>query len=534
MKNLRKWTAAALVLVLLLTVLPPSHRAAAEDEALAAAQELWSLGLFLGVGTDARGEPDFALDTVLTRSEAVTLLVRLLGKEEEAQGLPYAAPFDDLPDWARPYVNFAYRHGLTNGVSATEFCGWGTATASQFLTLVLRALGYRTDSDFSFDRPWELSDRLGVTSGEYNAHSRFTRGDAAIISRNALSVPVRGSSHTLLEFCLGEAGPDASGFEIHFIDVGEGDAALVLCEGHAMLVDGGPASASSLIYSYLKKLGIDRLDYIVCSHPHEDHVGGLAGALNYATADAALSPVRTYDSRPFNSFVKYLQRQGVDITVPAAGETYPLGSAEVLVLGPIGDAQSVNNTSIVLRIRYGGTSFLLTGDAELEEEQALLDSGLELESTLLKVGHHGSVTSTGETFLSQVRPAFAVISTGSDNLYGHPAELILRRLEQAVVTVYRTDLHGDIVCRSDGETLSFAVEHLPEPELMELIPSEPGEDDPSPRTSQTYILNTNTRRFHSPDCPSALKINGRNRQEFWGTREELLEMGYSPCGNCRP
>ena len=240
--------------------------------------------------------------------------------------------------------------------------------------------------------------------------------------------------------------PEGSSFEIHFIDVGQADSALILCDGKAMLIDGGNAEDSSLIYTYLKNQGIDRLDYIVCTHAHEDHVGGLAGALNYAKVDVAYCPVKSYDSTAFKNFVKYLGNQGVSISVPSAGDTFTLGSASVTVLGPINPSDEPNNTSIVFRIVYGSTSFLFTGDAEREEEQDILDAGYSLSSTVLKVGHHGSENSTTYPFLREVMPQYAVISVGADNSYGHPTEETLSRLRDAGVTVYRTDMQGNIIC----------------------------------------------------------------------------------------
>ena len=213
------------------------------------------------------------------------------------------------------------------------------------------------------------------------------------------------------------------------------------------------------MYSYLQRNGITYLDYILCSHPHVDHVGGLAGALNYASVGAAYCPVTEYNSRAFSSFVKYLAAQGKTITVPSPGETIRLGSAAVTFIGPADRTiaeEDENNASLILRIEYGATSFLFTGDAGKEEELSVLRTGEELRSTLLKVGHHGSYTASSKEFLEAVQPEYAIISVGKDNDYNHPHTSVLKRLEQFCDTVYRTDIDGEIVCRSDGKNLVFS------------------------------------------------------------------------------
>ena len=262
-------------------------------------------------------------------------------------------------------------------------------------------------------------------------------------------------------FSYGKVIADAAGktsFQVDFIDVGQGDASLIQCDGHYMLIDGGTAKQSGKIYSYLKNRSISYLDYIVATHPDADHVGGLSGALNYAKVGVAFSPVTTHDSKSFSSLLKYLTKQGKGITVPKAGDVFALGSAEITVLGPVTMSEGDNNNSIVLRIQYGAVSFLFTGDAEQEEETEILDSGVPLQSTVLKVAHHGSRKSTSYRFLREAAPEYAVISVGADNPYGHPTEDTLSRLRDADVTVYRTDLLGDIVCTSDGKQVAFSTQ----------------------------------------------------------------------------
>lgn len=341
-----------------------------------------------------------------------------------------------------------------------------------------------------------------------------------------------------------------SSFAVHFIDVGQADAALVLCDGEAMLIDGGNAEDSDLIFTYLKNLSVDHLEYIVCTHAHEDHVGGLAGAMNYATVDYALCSVTTYDTRAFNNFVTYLDRQGVSISVPTPGDTFSLGSAAVQVLGPVAASSEQNNTSLVLRVIYGETSFLFTGDAEREEEQDILAAGYTLQSTVLKVGHHGSANSSTYPFLREIMAEYAVISVGANNSYGHPTEATLSRLRDADVTVYRTDIQGDVICTSNGKIVSFTVERNADADTLGGIgpnSTQQGDDQetettivPDPAPNETvpvgteYVLNTNTHKFHYPSCSSVKQMNEENKWFYTGTRVEVISMGYSSCGRCHP
>ena len=172
---------------------------AASKEATEAAEILYDLGLFNSVGQNADGTPNFDLDRAPTRAEAVTLLVRLLGKEAEAKVGSYTTPFTDVPEWAAAYVGYAYANGLTTGTSATTFSSGDTVSATQYLTFVLRALGYTSGTDFAWDSAWTQTDTLAITSGEYNASSAFTRGDAVLVSANALDKNLKDGSMTLAE-----------------------------------------------------------------------------------------------------------------------------------------------------------------------------------------------------------------------------------------------------------------------------------------------------------------------------------------------
>ena len=191
-----------LIAAMLVSFVPTAY--AVSTEAYNAAGVLNNIGLFKGTGTKSDGSPEFDLGRAPARDEAVTMLVRLLGKETEAKNGTWDMPFNDVAEWAKPYVGYAYANGLTSGTSATTFGGSQTVTATQYLTFVLRALGYDSSVDFAWDKAWELSDKIGMTDGEYKAGGTFLRGDVAIVSRNALDVKQKDKSETLAEKLIRE------------------------------------------------------------------------------------------------------------------------------------------------------------------------------------------------------------------------------------------------------------------------------------------------------------------------------------------
>lgn len=331
--------------------------------------------------------------------------------------------------------------------------------------------------------------------------------------------------------------PEKSSFNIHFIDVGQADAALVECDGHYMLIDGGNKADSNVIYSVLKKTAVPKLDIVVGTHAHEDHIGGLPGAFNYTSADLTLCPVKSYDSNAFKDFVKYAEQKGNGITVPKPGDAYVLGSATVKILGLNGGSDT-NDTSIILRIDYGETSFLFTGDAERDAEQAVLNRGVDLSATVLKVGHHGSDTSTSYVFLREIMPQYAVISVGNGNNYGHPTEETLSRLRDADVKVYRTDMQGDIFCTSDGKSVSFTVTKnasadvfggIGENSTSQSAPADattPTADSSAEPEENMVWIPKSGKKYHSHSGCSNMKDPSQV------TKEEAEDRGYTPCKKC--
>lgn len=324
--------------------------------------------------------------------------------------------------------------------------------------------------------------------------------------------------------------PSGDTLTIHFIDVGQGDAELLTCGSKAMLIDGGERTASSKMYSYLKSYGIKHLDYVVGTHAHSDHIGGIPGALQYAIVDTAFCPVKSYDSKAFSNFKEALNKQGVPITVPTAGESFTLGSAAVTILGPLTteNVENPNNTSIVLKVTFGGTSFLFTGDAEREEEQEILNSGEDLKADVLKVGHHGSSTATTYPFLNAAMPTYAVISCGKGNDFGHPHEETLSKLRDADVTVYRTDLQGTIICTSDGTNITFTTEKTTSAEFVNPTAAD-GSGQNGNNLPSEYIGNVNSHVYHIPTCSS---LPAEKNRIYFESTDKAVEQGYTPCGQC--
>lgn len=269
-----------------------------------------------------------------------------------------------------------------------------------------------------------------------------------------------------LSGCAIEIGPaetrsPVDGLTIHFIDVGQADCALLECGGEYMLIDGGNREDGQLVVSYLEQQGVESLTAVVCTHAHEDHVGGLPSVLAVYPTEAVYAPTKTYASKIFDKFLYYTDQQRLTVTIPTPGDTLTLGEATLTVLGPVKTYPDANNTSIVLKVEYGNTAFLFTGDMETEAENDMLDywdGSPDFSCDVLKVGHHGSSTSTSYRLLNDAMPAYGVISVGAGNDYGHPHRETLSRLKQAGVILLRTDMLGHVIARSDGEEVTFTWE----------------------------------------------------------------------------
>ena len=245
---------------------------------------------------------------------------------------------------------------------------------------------------------------------------------------------------------------DRAPFAFHVLDVGKADSLLLECAGEAMLVDGGTPDQGAGVVQYLKRRGICSLRYVVNTHPDADHIGGLPEVLRAFPVKTYLSPEQSADTEEYRQTQQALQECAIPVQHPQAGSVFFLGDAEIQIVAPLSIAEDTNNNSLVQRIVYGDTAFLLMGDAELEEEASILASGVQLQANVLKVGHHGSDTSTGKALLDAVQPEYAAISTAWDTSR-LPRESVLRRLQSIGASSFRTDVCGTLLFLSDGKAV---------------------------------------------------------------------------------
>jgi len=270
------------------------------------------------------------------------------------------------------------------------------------------------------------------------------------------------------------ASNDSSSVTVHYIDVGQGDAIFIDTPNEDVLIDGGPAVAGSTVLNYLGNLSITRIHLMIATHVHEDHIGGLVAVLNSTTTiDEILINNQTYASATYTNFMNLAQSH--TITVAQRGQIFILAeTANLTVFNPAQPLEftgenSVNDNSVVVKLQVGNTSFLFTGDAEADAEQSMLAAGLDLQSDVLKVGHHGSRYATIQPFLDSVAPSYAIISAGKDNPYGHPHQETIQRLLAKGVTIYGTFHSGTIIASTDGTSVIFQDSPEPIPEFQSSI-----------------------------------------------------------------
>ena len=350
-----------------------------------------------------------------------------------------------------------------------------------------------------------------------------------------------------------------SEMQVHFIDVGQGDATLILCDGQSMLIDAGDDSKGTTVWNYLRKQGVTKLDYLVLTHTDADHIGGADVIVTKLETDTVFMGDFPKDNKVYGGLINALDNKSLTWSTPNVGNTYTLGTATFTILAPNRKYSDPNNSSIALLIQNGENKFLFTGDAEEEAEIDMLANGLEMDCDVLQVGHHGSRTSSTSDFLDAVTPEFAIISCEEGNSYGHPHAETLNKFRSMGVKVYRTDEQGSIVAVSDGKEITWncapsdswqagesresssIVPVITEPVIempaaTESVVEPPAATEPvietpvvsEPSSGGMVWKSATGKKYHSiNNCGN---MNPDKAQQI--TKEEAERMGLTPCSKC--
>ncbi len=309
--------------------------------------------------------------------------------------------------------------------------------------------------------------------------------------------------------------------KVHYIDVGQGDSELIQIGNQNILIDAGCNDNKSL--NYLKSQGITKLDYVLATHPHEDHIGGMTSVINNFEIGEFYAPKVTHTTRTFENMVKALQNKGLKITAPNVGDTLTIGNATMQFLAPNSATyQDMNNYSIACKLKYGNTSYVFMGDAESLSEGEILAKQLDISADVLKLAHHGSHSSTSQAFLDKVNPKYAIVSCGKGNDYGHPHQETIDKLNKKGIEILRTDVSGTIISTSDGNNINFNVNTNTTPNTGNTT----NDNNPDTKSNTVWVANKTAKVYHSSkECS-----NMKNPTQI--SLSNAQEKGLKPCSKC--
>lgn len=245
---------------------------------------------------------------------------------------------------------------------------------------------------------------------------------------------------------------------VHFLDVGQGLSILVQLGDEVLIYDGGESDVSSFVVSYLKQQGITEIDYMISSHYDSDHVSGLIGCLNAFDVKNVICSDYVHESRTYESFIEAIEKEGLEAQYMEVGTQIAFGDAVITILAPVEIVSDSNSNSVAIKLEYGESSFIFTGDADYRSERKMIASGMDLDCDVLSLGHHGSSNSTSSDFLQKTVPEYVVISCGEGNSYGHPHVEVVEMLEAMEIDVFRSDVQGTVIATTDGKTITWSQE----------------------------------------------------------------------------
>lgn len=253
-------------------------------------------------------------------------------------------------------------------------------------------------------------------------------------------------------------GLNSKEMEVHFLDVDQGLCILVKLGDEVLIYDGGERDTSSQVVAYVKDLGITEIDYMISSHYDSDHVSGLIGCLNAFDVKNVIGSNYEHNSKLYGSFIDAVKAEGLEMQYPEVGTEYSFGEAVITILSPEEISKDSNANSVAIKLTYGESDFIFTGDADYGSERDMVASGIDIDCEVLSVGHHGSASSSSSIFLENTTPEYVVISCGKGNSYGHPHEEVMELLENMEIDVFRNDVQGTVVATTDGKSITWSQE----------------------------------------------------------------------------
>lgn len=417
----------------------------------------------------------YGVTDIVTREEVAVMVAKAVGLE----GTQRTTKFSDVPKSNKNsgYIQSAVEAGIINGYIDGSFKPNTKVTRGHMAAFIARAFDLPVGSKTFKDVPvghtaYEAVKQLaaagittGYTDGTFKPQENLSRAHIAVFIARAMQYAEDGGAST------------SKVMKVHFIDVGQGDSILVQApNGKTMLIDGGVRSAGNKVVAYIKSLGINKLDYVVATHPDADHIGGLIAVLNSISIGEFINSGKEHTTATYEQMLRLVLEKNIKYTEPKTGDLITLDKdLKVQVLYADAIASDSNDASIVLKATYNKVSFLLTGDADKEIESEI--AGIyDVQATILKAGHHGSNTSSSLAFLQKVKPNATILSYGKENSYGHPHDEVVANLKKVGSKMYSTAQEGTIIVTTNGNTYDISAKEFEEP----ITPTPEPEPTPNP------------------------------------------------------
>lgn len=337
-----------------------------------------------------------------------------------------------------------------------------------------------------------------------------------------------------------EGSRETGKLSVHYMDVGQGDAALIQCGEHSMLIDAGNNDKGTAVRSYLNSQNVKKLDLVIGTHGDADHIGGLDVVIYNFECETIIMPDRKRDTKTYRDVIDTMKNKNYKLTYPQVGRTYSLGEAKVEIIAPCGGdyGSNENDYSVGVLVTYGESTFLFTGDAEEDAEADILKNGIDIDCDVFKASHHGSSNANSSAFLDAALPEYVVISCGEGNDYGHPHAEALTEFRSRGIKVLRTDEQGMVVAVSDGKNITFnmspSTSWLSGNQLKsdkEDSFADKADGEKTEATTEKFHItgNKNSKKYHTGDCG---RLPEEENRVYFSSEKEAEDAGYQICGNC--